>query len=91
MKITWKSWAVAILPLILSIPLASQVARKAAAPHRKLQALSQDQINYIRPGVVVKIVSAAVAKDGTVYTLSRVQRGGGEVTDLIAINTSATA
>src|SRR5436305_515828 len=62
------SWiGLAILPALLSLPLASQVARKPTAPRRNpAQALTEDQINFIRPGVVVKVVSAAIAKDGTI-------------------------
>jgi len=62
------SWiGLVILPALLSLPLASQVARKPKAPKRNLaQALSDDQINFIRPGVVVKVVSASIAKDGTI-------------------------
>ena len=62
------AWTVLVaLPLILSLPLTSQTAQKTKAPRRNpAQALSQDQINFIRPGVVVKVVSASIAKDGTI-------------------------
>ena len=62
------SWTVlAVLPVIVSIPLASQMTQKSTAQRPKpVQALSQDEINFIRPGVVVKIVSASIAKDGTI-------------------------
>ena len=67
-RLRTSSWALAaMLTAVISIPLASQVARKPKAPRRNLtQALTQNDINFIRPGVAVKIVSASVAKDGTI-------------------------
>jgi OmcA/MtrC family decaheme c-type cytochrome len=62
------SWTIlAVFPLMASILGISQTAQKPKVPRRNLaQALSQDEINFIRPGVVVKIVSASIAKDGTI-------------------------
>src|SRR5260370_30694846 len=60
------SWTIlAVFPLMASILGISQTAQKTKVPRRNLaQALSQDEINFIRPGVVVKVVSASLAKDG---------------------------
>ena len=38
----------------------------ATASTRKMAYMDQNLVNYIRPGVKVKIVSAAIAKDGTI-------------------------
>lgn len=54
----------------LAVPLVAQIAansvQKPSKLRPRLQALDQNVINYIRPGVVVKIQSAAIAQDGTI-------------------------
>jgi hypothetical protein len=49
--------------------------------------LSQAQINYIRPGVVVKIVSAGVAADGTITARVKVTDPKGVPLDMNGVNT----
>ncbi|MEO8371104.1 MAG: hypothetical protein ABI806_18110, partial [Candidatus Solibacter sp.] len=60
--------AAALLPLLLSLyPLAAQKAPNAGyGRNEKAAYLDSALVNFIRPGVKVKIVSAAIAKDGTI-------------------------
>jgi OmcA/MtrC family decaheme c-type cytochrome len=51
----------------LLLPLAAQKAPNPGySVHEKAAYLDQNLVNFIRPGVKVKIVSAAIAKDGTI-------------------------
>ena len=61
-------WAAALLPLlVLLMPLAAQKAPNAGyGRHEKAAYLDSALVNFIRPGVKVKIVSASIAKDGTI-------------------------
>src|SRR5438309_967682 len=61
-------WAAALLPLlVLLMPLAAQKAPNAGyGRHEKAAYLDSALVNFIRPGVKVKIVSANIAKDGTI-------------------------
>ena len=60
--------------LLLAVLVAPLVAQRASDMARKStrvgqvrpQAADQNLINFIRPGISVKIVSAAIAKDGTI-------------------------
>src|SRR4051812_1782479 len=52
--------------LALSLPLVAQKATKPQKP--KLAFMDENAVAYIRPGVKVKIVSASIAKDGTITT-----------------------
>ena len=56
------------MPLLVTLmPLAAQKAPNAGySVHEKAAYLDQHLVNFIRPGVKVKIVSAAIAKDGTI-------------------------
>ncbi|MCX6629339.1 MAG: OmcA/MtrC family decaheme c-type cytochrome [Candidatus Solibacter sp.] len=59
--------AAIVLLAVLLIPLAAQKAPNAGySVHEKAAYLDQNLVNYVRPGVKVKIVSAAIAKDGTI-------------------------
>jgi len=61
-------WMPALLAgtVAIALPIIAQVRPTAAARRPKLAEMSQAQINYIRPGVKVKVVSAGIAKDGTI-------------------------
>lgn len=53
-----------VTALGLAIPL---VAQKAGGPKKpRLAFMDENAISYIRPGIKVKIVSASIAKDGTI-------------------------
>src|ERR1035437_9483967 len=60
------SGAIVLLAVFL-MPLAAQKAlNQGYTKHEKAAYLDQNLVNFIRPGVIVKIVSAAIAKDGTI-------------------------
>src|SRR5437773_1205422 len=56
----------AFLAAAIALPAIAQTGRPG--PNRKPREaeLSQAQISYIRPGVKVKVISAGIAKDGTI-------------------------
>ncbi len=59
--------AILVLLAVLLMPLAAQKAPNPGySIHEKAAYLDQNLVNFIRPGVVVKISSAAIAKDGTI-------------------------
>jgi OmcA/MtrC family decaheme c-type cytochrome len=60
-------WIFAVPTLLLAgvaVPLVGQVDTPLKKP--RLSSLDPNIVNYIRPGVKVKIVSAAIAQDGTI-------------------------
>jgi OmcA/MtrC family decaheme c-type cytochrome len=58
--------AIGLFALLL-LPLAAQKAPNPGySVHEKAAYLDQNLVNFIRPGVKVKIASAAIAKDGTI-------------------------
>jgi OmcA/MtrC family decaheme c-type cytochrome len=69
-------YLVALIALlaVLLMPLAAQKAPNAGyTRHEKMAYVDQATANYVRPGVVVKIKSAAIAQDGTItarYTIT---------------------
>ena len=69
---------------VLALPLAAQ---KAANRKPRMAELSQAQINYIRPGVVVKVVSAGVATDGTITARVKVTDPKGVPLDMNGVTT----
>jgi OmcA/MtrC family decaheme c-type cytochrome len=67
----------------LALPLAGQVKPR-------LQSLDANIVNYIRPGVKVKIVSAAIAKDGTITARVNLTDPKGVPLDKDGINSPGT-
>jgi OmcA/MtrC family decaheme c-type cytochrome len=53
------------LVCLAAIPLVAQV-KEGYTPQQKAYYMDANTVNYIRPGIVVKVVSAAVASDGTI-------------------------
>jgi OmcA/MtrC family decaheme c-type cytochrome len=53
----------------------------------RLAEMSQAQINYIRPGIKVKIVSAGIAKDGTITARVNITDPKGVPLDRTGVNT----
>src|SRR5579864_405163 len=63
--------ASALLAPVLAATVVAQVASGPAktagyAKNQRAYYLEQGRASYLRPGVVVKVVSAAIAKDGTI-------------------------
>ena len=61
--------SIAILVIARS-PMAATLAAQVKRQKRQAD-LDANTISYIRPGIVVKVVSAAIAKDGTITPVSR--------------------
>ena len=59
--------ATLVLLAVFLTPLAAQRALNPGyTKHEKAAYIDQNLVNFIRPGVIVKIVSAGIAKDGTI-------------------------
>src|ERR1035437_6762909 len=59
--------ATTVLLAALLMPLAAQKAPNAGySKHEKAAYMDQNLVNFVRPGVIAKIVSAGIAKDGTI-------------------------
>src|SRR5450759_1818720 len=59
--------AAIVLLAVMLMPLAAQRAPNPGyTKHEKAAYMDASLVNFIRPGVKVKIVSAAIAKDGTI-------------------------
>src|SRR5690349_1941891 len=71
----------------IALPAMAQVRPTATARKPKLAEMSQSQINYIRPGVKVKVVSAGIAKDGTITARVKVTDPKGVPLDMNGVNT----
>src|SRR5215469_5777839 len=65
LKIPWLLLAVLVAPLVAQV--ASDLNRRSGyTPHDRAYYLDQTLVNYIRPGIVVKVKSAAIGSDGTI-------------------------
>lgn len=84
--------AIAALLLTPLAGLSAATPPKKAATPGKLAAsqLDENQVNFIRPGVVVKIVSAAIAKDGTITARVTIADPKGQPLDREGVNTPGT-
>ena len=59
--------AALVLLAVFLTPLAAQrTLNPGYTKHEKAAYIDQNLVNFIRPGVIVKIVSAGIAKDGTI-------------------------
>src|ERR1041385_371993 len=75
-----------LIPVVaLAIPLIAQKSGTAQRP--RLSSLDQNAINYIRPGITVKVISAAIAKDGTITSRVNIADPKGVPLDMDGINT----
>jgi OmcA/MtrC family decaheme c-type cytochrome len=71
----------------IALPAIAQVRPPAVNRKPRLAEMSQAQINYIRPGIKVKIVSAGVAKDGTITARVKVTDPKDIPLDMNGVNT----
>ena len=63
----WRPWAVAALLTALSGLVVVMAGEKPAfTKHQKAFYLEEQELAFIRPGLVVKIVDASIAEDGTI-------------------------
>jgi OmcA/MtrC family decaheme c-type cytochrome len=83
------------VPALLLLPL---VALLASGPAKKsgytgqLQAVHLDerQVNFVRPGIIVKVVSAGIAQDGTITARVTITDPKGLPLDMAGITTPGT-
>jgi OmcA/MtrC family decaheme c-type cytochrome len=84
-------WFFAVPTLLLAgvaVPLIGQVDTPLKKP--RLSSLDPNIVNYIRPGVKVKIVSAAIAQDGTITARVNLTDPKGVPLDKDGINSPGT-
>ncbi len=82
--------AIVVLAVLL-MPLAAQKAPNAGySKHEKAAYLDQNLVNFVRPGVKVKIASAAIAKDGTITARVNITDPKGLPLDRDGITTPGT-
>src|SRR3954453_14446050 len=74
------------LAAALVVPLAAQKSGVGQKP--RLSFMDENAISYIRPGITVKVVSAAVAKDGTITARVKIADPKGVPLDMDGINTA---
>jgi OmcA/MtrC family decaheme c-type cytochrome len=77
---------------VLAISLVAQVGSAPRKPsngdrHRRAAYLDPKAVEFIRPGVQVKIVSAAIASDGTITARVNLKDGDGNPLDRLGVNT----
>ena len=70
----------------LVVPLVAQKSGTAQKP--RLSFMDANAISYIRPGIVAKVVSAAIAKDGTITARVKISDPKGVPLDMDGINTA---
>ena len=80
----------ALLLAAIALPLVAQVRKPNPNRKPRLEELNQAQVSFIRPGVKVKIVSAAIAKDGTITARFTLTDPKGVPLDRDGINTPGT-
>jgi OmcA/MtrC family decaheme c-type cytochrome len=77
-----------VLLAVFLTPLAAQRALNPGySKHEKAAYIDQNLVNFIRPGVIVKIVSAGVAKDGTITARVKITDPKGMALDKDGIST----
>jgi OmcA/MtrC family decaheme c-type cytochrome len=84
--------------LLLAALVTPLVAQRATAPARRAgqsgqarpHATDQSLIDFIRPGIKVKIVSAAIAKDGTITARVNISDPKGLPLDMAGVTTPGT-
>jgi len=74
-----------VAAVALALPLAAQ--KSGVKPKPRLSMLDQNTISYIRPGLVVKVVSAAITTDGMITARVKVTDPKGIPLDMDGINT----
>src|SRR5450755_1018258 len=81
------SSAIAALAVFL-MPLAAQrTLNPGYTKHEKAAYLAEDLVNFIRPGVIVKIASASIAKDGTITARVTITDPKGMALDRLGVST----
>ena len=75
-----------VAAVALALPLVAQKSGVKQKP--RLSFMDQNAISYIRPGITVKVVSAAIAKDGTITARVKITDPKGVPLDMDGVNTA---
>src|SRR3954462_4393441 len=70
----------------LVVPLGAQNSGTAQKP--RLSFMDSNAISYIRPGITAKVVSAAIAQDGTITARVKIADPKGVALDMDGVNTA---
>ena len=79
-----------LLAVLVAPQSASGLARRASTGQVRPQAADQNLINFIRPGIRVRIVSAGIAKDGTITARVNIGDPKGLPLDRAGVTTPGT-
>src|SRR6266567_6932034 len=79
-------FAPAVVLLAGSAALIS-ASKPSFSPHEKAYYASASAVNFVRPGLVVKILSATIASDGTIQTRFRITDPQGLPLDRLGVDT----
>src|SRR5436305_3101900 len=83
---TLRKYLLLIAVAALVVPLGAQKSGTAQKP--RFSFMDSNAINYIRPGITAKVVSAGVAKDGTITARVKIADPKGIPLDMDGINTA---
>src|SRR3954447_6264004 len=83
---TLRKYLLLIAVAALVVPLGAQKSGTAQKP--RLSFMDSNAISYIRPGITAKVVSAAIAKDGTITARVKIADPKGVPLDMDGINTA---
>src|SRR5437016_5248957 len=76
-----------VLAILLSAVILNGQTKSAFDKRDKAHYLSQNQVEFIRPGLVIKIVSAQIASDGTIQATFTLSDPKGMALDMAGVDT----
>src|ERR1039457_7046758 len=82
-------YALALAAITASVVLVSAQKKSAFTPHDKAYYASEATVNFVRPGLTLKIVSANIAQDGTISVDYKIADPKGLPLDSAGITTPA--
>src|ERR1035437_5461899 len=80
-------YALALVVITGSVVLMSAPKKTAFTPHDKAYYASEATVNFVRPGLTFKIVSASIAQDGTISVDYKISDPNGLPLDPAGITT----
>src|SRR5438270_1959472 len=83
---TLRKYLLLIAVAALVVPLGAQKSGTAQKP--RLSFMDSNAISYIRPGITAKVVSAAIAQDGTITARVKIADPKGVALDMDGVNTA---
>jgi OmcA/MtrC family decaheme c-type cytochrome len=76
-----------VVVLLTGSALLISASKPALSPHEKAYYASPEVVNFVRPGLVLKILSADIAADGTIHARFRITDPQGLPLDRAGVNT----